>query len=361
MTKTIAIIGGGFLGAALAKALDEKAEVTLIEQNSHFVNSSAMIRALVLPKLLDKVLVPYDKLLTRGKVVAARAEGVDATGVTLADGRHIAADYIVVATGSTNAPMFKPTTDGIAGLRAMSAKVSAQIRGADRIAIVGAGAVGTELAGEIAHHLPETKVTLVSGDPTLFPMMPAKLGASLLPQLRALGVEVILGARAENLQSLSEPYSGTLRLTTGQEIAADLIIPAIGSRANSDLLAALPGAEKSTLNRIKTDAWMRPSSLPNVFAAGDAADMGDAMTIVAATRQVPWLTKTLAALIAGKSLESQRPYAPWPKGKTPLLVPLGPRRGASFLVLFSDRGFFTRMIKGKNLFIGKYRKLLRQA
>lgn len=361
MTKTIAIIGGGFLGAELAKALDDSANVILIEQNSHFVTSTAMIRALVRPELLDQVLVPYDKLLTRGKVVSARAESVDEAGVTLADGRRIAADYIVVATGSTNAPMFKPATAGITGLREASTRVQAQIKAANRIAIVGAGAVGTELAGEIAHHLPEKQVTLVSSDSTLFPMMPAKLGASLLAQLRTFGVEVILGTKAENLQSLSEPYAGTLRLSTGQELTADLIIPALGSRANSDLLASLPGAVKSTLNRVKTDAWMRPSSLPNVFAAGDAADAGDAMTIVGVSRQLPWLKKTLTALLAGKELESLTPYAPWAKGKTPLLVPLGPKRGASFLVMFTDRGFLTSLLKGKDVFVGKYRKLLRQA
>ncbi|MFM7334036.1 MAG: NAD(P)/FAD-dependent oxidoreductase [Tabrizicola sp.] len=360
MSKTVAIIGGGFLGAELAKALDDKAEVILIEQNSHFVNASAMIRALVQPGILDQALVPYDRLLTRGKVISARAEHVDGTGVTLADGRHIAADYIVVATGSTNAPMFKPATGGITGLREMSSKVHAQIKAATRIAIVGAGAVGTELAGEIAHHMPDKQVTLVSSDPALFPMMPTKLGTKLLTKLRAMGVDVILGAKAENLQSLTEPYAGTLRLANGREMAADLIIPAIGSRANSDLLATLPGAEKSTTNRFKTDGWMRPSSLPNVFAAGDAADIGDAMTIVAISRQAPWLAKTLTALLAGKDLESLKPFGPWQKGKTPLLVPLGPKRGASFLVLFTAGGFLTAMLKGRHVFIGKYRKLLRQ-
>lgn len=360
MTKTIAIIGGGFLGAELAKALDETASVILIEQNSHFVTSTAMIRALVQPELLDQALVPYDKLLKRGTVIAARADSVDGAGVTLADGSRIAADYIVVATGSTNAPMFKPSSAGIGGLRETSTRVHAQIKAANRIVVVGAGAVGTELAGEIAHQLPGKKVTLIANDPSLFPMMPAKLGASLLADLRAMGVEVILGAKAENLQSLSEPTAGTLRLSTGQELTADLIIPALGSRANSDLLASLPGAVKSTLNRVKTDAWMRPSSLPNVFAAGDAADAGDAMTIIGVARQLPWLKKTLTALAAGKTLESLKPYAPWPKGKTPLLVPLGPKRGAAFLILFIDRGFLTRLIKGKDVFVGKYRKLLRQ-
>jgi NADH dehydrogenase FAD-containing subunit len=39
MTKHIAIIGGGYLGFRLAKAMENKANVTLIEPRSHFVHS----------------------------------------------------------------------------------------------------------------------------------------------------------------------------------------------------------------------------------------------------------------------------------------------------------------------------------
>ena len=47
MGKRIAIVGGGYLGAELAKAMDDIADVTLIEPRSHFVHASAMIRAVV--------------------------------------------------------------------------------------------------------------------------------------------------------------------------------------------------------------------------------------------------------------------------------------------------------------------------
>lgn len=357
MTQRIAIVGGGFLGAQLAKALQDHADVTLIEQNSHFVNAPAMVRALVQPRLLDQALVPYDRLLARGQVVRARAVQVDATGVTLADGRHIQADYTVLATGSGNGPAFKPGEDGIDGLRAANARIHAQLLAAQRVVIVGAGAVGTELAGELMHHLPGKQVTLVSADATLFPTMPPALGASLLRQLQAAGVQVVLGAKADTLRSLTEPYAGTLRLSNGQELVADLIVPAIGSRANTALLAGLPGAVNGSAGRIRGDAWMRPSRLPNVFAAGDAVDLGDPMTVVAQMRQLPWLRDTLRALLQGKPLDRCKPYRAAQPGKSPLLVPLGPYGGASFLVVTTVGPMLTRLLKGKDLFVTKYRKL----
>lgn len=359
MSKSIAIVGGGYIGAELAKSLEDKADVTLIEPRSHFVHTPAMIRAVVDPKILDRALIPYDNLLKHGKIVRASATHIDAAGVTLDGGGRVDADYIVVATGSDNAMPFKPTQRGIEALRADNARIHSLLCAANSVAIVGAGAVGTELAGEISHFMPEKKVILISSDKSLFPDQPQALGRGLQSKLQAAGVTLILGARAENLENITEPYAGTLRLTNGESLAADLIFPVIGSRAVSTLIEALPGAVKSSANRIKTDAWLRPSNLVNVFAAGDVVDAGDAMTIVASSRQAPWLTKMMISLVNGARPEDLKPYKPW--GKAPILVPLGPQKGNSFLGLFTAGDLLTGMIKGKDLFLSKRNKMFNRS
>tara|TARA_R110002072_G_scaffold18700_1_gene69773 strand:+ start:1968 stop:3050 length:1083 start_codon:yes stop_codon:yes gene_type:complete len=360
MSKRIAIIGGGYLGAELAKSLDDSTDITLIEPRSHFVHAPAMIRAVVDPALIDQCLIPYDKLLKKGRVIRARASGIDAGGVTLDNGQRVEADHIVVATGSSNAMPFKPVGDDIEGLRQANRRIHEQLKAARSVGIVGAGAVGTELAGEIAHAMPDKQVTLISDLDRLFPTMPNKFGAALARKLRDVGVTLLFGDKAENLQSLSEPYAGSLKLSDGSEHAFDLIFPVLGSRASADLLEALPNTRKSTANRIKVDGWLRPSSLPNVFAAGDVADAGDGMTIVATSRQLPWLIATLKGLIAGKKLDDMKPYKPWGP-KAPILVPLGPKRGNSFLGLFTAGDFLTRKMKGEGLFVAKYNKLLNRS
>ncbi|SFS44912.1 NADH dehydrogenase, FAD-containing subunit [Sulfitobacter marinus] len=359
MTKRIAIVGGGYIGAELAKALDGKADVTLIETQSHFVHTPAMIRAVVQPQLLDRALIPYDRLLQHGNVRRARAIGVDAQGVTLEGGERVDADYIVVATGSDNATPFKANGQDIDTLRADNAQVHDLLCTAQSIAIVGAGAVGTELAGEIAHFMPDKDITLISSEPDLFPTMPKSLGAGLLSKLKNAGVTVILGARADTLDNPTAPYAGTLTLSNGRSVTADLIFPVTGSRASSGILETLPGAAKTTANRIKTDPWLRPSALPNLFAAGDVADTGDAMTIVATARQLPWLKKTLHALVNGAKVADIKPYKPW--AKAPILIPLGPDKGNSFLILFTAGDLVTRLMKGKDLFLSKYNKLFNRA
>jgi hypothetical protein len=129
----------------------------------------------------------------------------------------------------------------------------------------------------------------------------------------------------------------------------------------ADILAAVPGVTRDTLGRANVDAWLRPTASSTLFALGDAAAAGDAMTIVAITRQEPWLAKTIKALLAGKKLESLPAYAPWPT--PPILIPLGAKKGASVLP-FTKKGmvvgpFLTSAIKGKHLFIPRYRKEFR--
>ncbi len=351
--KKIIIVGGGYAGFEIAKGLDGVTDVTVVEPREAFVQPPATIRALLDPALLDKTILPYSNLLQNGHVVQDRVTTITSNHVTLASGTQLAADYIVVATGSAYAAPFKPAGDSIEDFRTAHAAVSQMIANARSIAIVGAGAVGTELAGEIVAARPDKKVTLISSDDRLFPMYPRKLGQQLLRKLTRVGVEVILGQRAEDLQRLDAPYEGSVSLSNGQVIDAELVVPVVGSRPNTSLLEALDGAQITASKRVTTDAWMRPSTLPNVFVAGDIAEVGDGMTIVAITRQAPWLIKTLKGVLNGARLEDQKPYAPWKKA--PILLPLGPKIGASWI--FATLGNkVTRLMKGKDLFIPKYRK-----
>lgn len=353
----VIVVGGGYVGWEVARDLDAYADVTLIEQREAFVHVSAMIRALVQPALLDQAIIPYDSLLSAGRVLRARVASVEADGVTLEDGRRIPGHYIVVATGSSYAAPFKPQGSSVEALRNSMRETLERVRAAHTIAIVGAGAVGTELAGEMVNVFPDKKIRLISSEPRLFPMYPEKLGSQLHRKLSASGVDVILNQRVSNLASTSEPYAGQLSLADGRVIEADLIFPVIGAKGDSTLLISLPGSRVGTLGRVMTDPWMRPSVYANVFAAGDVAEMGDGMTIVATTRQIPWLVKALKALIAGKSIEQVKPYQPWKLA--PILLPLGPAIGNSFLPFGVVGDFVTSLFKGKKLFIPKYRKAFR--
>jgi NADH dehydrogenase FAD-containing subunit len=353
----IAIIGGGYAGYALARHLDAHVDVTLIEAREAFVHNVAAIRVVTDPSLTPRIVLPYDRLLKKGRVVRGRAVGVAADAVTLADGSTVAADVIVIATGTHYAAPFKPQGDNAADFAATLNAVAHQVRDSGHIVIVGAGAVGVELAGETKAAYPRKRVSLVSGIDRMFPMYPHKLHDTLVAKLAKAGVELYLGDAVTDLAQVDKPHAGQVALSSGAKLAG-LIVPAIGSKIADGPGALLPGVTKKPNSQLAVDGWLRPSSLPNVFAMGDLIDTGEGMTVVATTRQAPWLAKTIRKLANGKALETLPTYKPWPM--PPILLPLGPNSGASVLPL-APKGtvvgdWITSKIKGKHLFIPRYHK-----
>ncbi len=92
-------VGGGYAGTTLARALDPVFDLVLIEAREAFVHNMAAIRALATPALLDQIILPYDRLLNRGKSVRGQVSDVSDQGVTLASGDRLSADLVVLATG----------------------------------------------------------------------------------------------------------------------------------------------------------------------------------------------------------------------------------------------------------------------
>src|SRR5437879_1610103 len=74
---TVLVVGGGYGGIRVAKALDDIAEVTLFDPKEAFVHNIAAWRALVDPKWLDRIFFPYERLLAEGRFLRGRATSVD--------------------------------------------------------------------------------------------------------------------------------------------------------------------------------------------------------------------------------------------------------------------------------------------
>src|SRR5258708_9662615 len=146
---TVVVIGGGYGGVNTAKALDDIADVVLVEPKDAFVHNVAALRALVDPSWLPRIYLPYDGLLARGRVVRDRAAKADASPVTLASGEEIRPDYLVLATGSAYPFPAKSDVDTAAAAHDKVRAAHAALSAAPRVRLLGAGPVGLGLAGEI--------------------------------------------------------------------------------------------------------------------------------------------------------------------------------------------------------------------
>lgn len=182
-----------------------------------------------------------------------------------------------------------------------------------RIAVVGGGAAGVELALSVANRLRDEvdkaagrfdrlQFVLVCGTPDLLPDFPLSFREKFRAILKATGIEVVAGA----IVSSVEP--GRLIIEGKPPVAADETMWAIGAAAPQWLRATdLPLDRKGF---ISVDADLRVTGLKNVFAAGDIASFMPrplAKSGVYAVRQGPVIDRNIRSLLAGKPLEGYRP------------------------------------------------------
>src|SRR4051794_5832382 len=270
MSRTVAVIGGGYGGAAVAKALESEADVVLIDPRDAFVNAAASLRALTQPDRAGNMFFPFETLLTRGKVIRDRAVSVDPDGITLASGERVGADYVVLATGSSYAYPAKPSSDSISEALDDLRRTHKELRQADKVLILGAGPVSLELAGEIKEVWPAKQVTIADPAEELLPGLKPEVVEDLRGQLDALGVELRLGTGLAAAPSTEAGVAGAFTVTTtsGAEITADIWFRAYGTSTNSGYLADGKLTTRTPQGRVPVTEFLNVRGHDHVYAVG---------------------------------------------------------------------------------------------
>lgn len=356
MTTTVAVIGGGYGGSAVAKQLDEVADVVLIEPREDFVHHVAALRGLVDPQWTDKLFYPYDRLLTRGRVVRDRATSVDPAGITLGSGERLTADYVVLATGSAYPFPAKIDFQDSASAKAKIRATREELIAADKVLLLGAGPVGLELAGEIKAVWPEKTVTIVDPAEDILPGFPDEFRAEIRRQLGELGVELLLGTSLSEAP-VSEPGQAktfTAALTSGGEVTADLWFQCFGGAPHTAYLDGdLALARNPQHGRVDVTAELRVAGQQRVFALGDITSLPEAKLAKFAGDHAEVIVANIRTLIEGEGeLRTYTPAGPM------IALPLGPTGGASYA---DGMGMLdaatTSKIKGSHLMVANYEEL----
>jgi apoptosis-inducing factor 2 len=354
---TVVVIGGGYGGVNVAKALDADVDVVLVEPKDAFVHNIGALRALVDPTFLPKIFLPYDRLLAHGRVVRDRAVDVTAHRVVLASGEAITADYIVLATGSTYPFPAKSNAhdaeDAIDNYRAAHDEL---IR-ADRVLLIGAGPVGIELAGEITARWPDKQVTLLDfSSDVLGDRFRADLRAELRQQLVDRGVELVLGDGLRGLPPTVASELGTFTVTTtsGREITADIWFQCFGVSPVSDYLSDdLANARRSD-GYVTVGPALQVAGHENVFAIGDVST-ADAKMAGMAGMQAQLVAENIIKMVNGNSrLNPYEPFGP------AIVVPIGPDGGSGQLPGQEELASrdMVATIKGRDLMVDRYEEIL---
>jgi NADH:ubiquinone reductase (H+-translocating) len=234
--------------------------------------------------------------LDRGAKEVRLAASFDDEGRQVTPPRSVGYETLVIAIGSiTNdfgtpgvaehaVPLETPAQAGRFNRRLINACLRAQMQddpirpGQLHVAIIGAGATGTELAAELHRTLREAvaygldriiperdiRIVLIEAADRVLPGLPERISDATSRLLDDMGVEVRTGAR------VTEVTADGLKLADGAFIASELVVWAAGVIA-PEVLRDLDGLEVNRINQLVVEPTLNSTRDPDIFVIGDCA------------------------------------------------------------------------------------------
>lgn len=152
-------------------------------------------------------------------------------------------------------------------------------KGTIRLAIVGGGATGVELAAELREateqlgrngidklRIPDTVgISVIEGSDRLVGALPENISEKVLNELGSLSVDVLLGTRVTRVSEK------TLEFGDGSSLEAEIIVWAAGIQSNMALASAVD-LEVGSLGRLRVRPTLQTTHQGRIFVMGDAAD-----------------------------------------------------------------------------------------
>ena len=283
MTDRLVVIGGDAAGMSAAMQVRRRQpdrEIVVLEKGRWTSYSACGI-----PYLVGGSVGVLDDLVARSPATfrdehdidvrlghEARAVDLDARSVEVWDhdaGRAatVGFDTLHVATGARPLRPDLPGIDhpSVYGVQtlddAAALEATIESRGVRRVAVVGGGYIGLEMAEAFVQR--GVAVTLVEAAGHLMPSLDADVAAPLVGALEGLGIDVRLGTPLESVED------GAV-VAAGERIAADLVVLGLGTRPNADL-AADAGIDVGVKGAVRVDRRQRTSA-EGVWAAGDCCE-----------------------------------------------------------------------------------------
>jgi NADPH-dependent 2,4-dienoyl-CoA reductase/sulfur reductase-like enzyme len=184
--------------------------------------------------------------------------------VVLRGGERVRYDELVIATGS--APVRLPALAGLDHVQALrthadSLRLRAALAAGARLAVVGGGLIGLEVAS--AARAVGAEVTVIEAAPQLLPRLGPEVGARLAALHRAEGTRVLLGSPLDRAEG-----AGRRRIDGGPTARVEALVLADGTRVEADHVVEAVGVRPAS-------GWFAGAALDrHVYLAGDVTGSG---------------------------------------------------------------------------------------
>ncbi len=288
-SSTAIIIGAGHAGGELAIALRNEGwegRILLLGEEAHLpyhrppLSKAYLAGSVEKSSLSIRPQMAYDKANVEfiGSVRVSRIDRANQR-LELADGSQLAYDKLAIATGGRPRPLSVPNAavaERCANLHYLRTlddveQIRAQLAPGKRLAIVGGGYIGLEVAASaIAQGL---QVTVLEALPRVLQRVTAaELSAYYERKHREAGVDIRTGVQVADLEVTGDTVTAVL-CADGSRLEADLVVVGIGLLANTEL-AAEAGLQVD--NGILVDEHAQTSD-PHIYAAGDCTNHPNAL------------------------------------------------------------------------------------
>lgn len=277
-TGTVVIVGAGQAGGETASELRKlgfAGRIVIVGEEPHLpykrpplskaylAGTVARETLFVIPQAaLERVNVEF--------IGNTRADSIDRKGklLNLSDGRAVAYDKLVLATGGRARMLTVPGSDSsrVFALRSIAdvEAIRTHCQAGKRLLIVGGGYIGLEVAA-VSVKL-GLKVTVLESMPRVLQRVTAPDMSAFYERVhREAGVDVRTGVSLERFEHHGEDLGLSAVLGDGSRIEADFVVAGIGLIANTELAVA---AGLETDNGIVVDEYTRTAD-PDIHAAGD--------------------------------------------------------------------------------------------
>jgi 3-phenylpropionate/trans-cinnamate dioxygenase ferredoxin reductase subunit len=211
-------------------------------------------------------------------IVGETATGIDrqARCVTLASGKTLAYDHLVLALGAQNRMLPVPgaEADGVLYLRTLAEAdaIKERFHAAQSIVVAGAGFIGLELAA-VASKFGKQVTVLEALTRCMSRAVSTPVSTFFAEAHAAWGVQLLFEARLASIDSAGGRVTG-VTTADGRKIPADLVLVGIGIVPETTLAEA---AGLTLENGIAVDAQLVTAD-PAISAIGDCASFPDAAT-----------------------------------------------------------------------------------
>ncbi len=200
----------------------------------------------------------------RGDVFRGSAKFVGPNSIDV-DGKVLEGDNIVIATGSKTRPLPIPGAE----LMITSEEVLSEESQPGEVVFIGGGVIAMEFSHVYARA--GTKVTILEVMPRLLPRVEADAVAAVRTESERIGITVKTGVDVKGVAKSGDRLSVTFEVDgVAHEITADRIINGAGRIANVDTLDLDAGNVKHDRIAVDVDDYLRSTSNPSVWVAGDA-------------------------------------------------------------------------------------------